>query len=74
MLITSEDMARMLKNYWFPACKAINIRAQILLFDVNWNSASLAEPLLKDEAIRTSPFGVTRVASRRSKSGQRMIF
>jgi glucosylceramidase len=56
LLITSEDMASMLKNYWFPAFKAKHITAKILLLDFNWNSASLAEPLLKDEAIRTSPF------------------
>ena len=56
LLIASEDMSSMLKNDWFPAFKANNITAKILLLDFNWNRASLAEPLLKDEAIRTSPF------------------
>jgi glucosylceramidase len=56
LLITSSDMATMLKNYWFPAFKANNITTKILLLDFNWNSASLIEPLLKDEAVRSSPF------------------
>lgn len=56
LLITPSDMATMLKNYWFPAFKANHLTTKILLLDFNWNSANLVEPLLKDEAIRASPF------------------
>jgi len=56
LLITAGDMATMLKDYWFPAFTKNRIAAKILLLDYNWNSAGLVEPLLKDEAIRKSPF------------------
>lgn len=56
LLITSDDMATMLKDYWFPAFKKNRLTAKILLLDFNWNSADLVEPLLKDAAIRTSPY------------------
>ena len=55
-LITSTDMATMLKDYWFPAFKANQLKTKILLLDFNWDSVDLVEPLLKDEAIRTSPY------------------
>jgi len=56
LLITSSQMATMLKDYWFPAFKANHLTTKILLLDFNWGNADLVEPLLKDEAIRTSPF------------------
>jgi len=56
LLITSGDMATMLKDYWFPAMKANHITTKVLLLDFNWKNADLVEPLLNDEAIRTSPF------------------
>jgi glucosylceramidase len=55
LLITSSDMAAMLKDYWFPAFKSNHITTKILLLDFNWNRADLVEPLLKDDAIRSSP-------------------
>jgi glucosylceramidase len=56
LVISASDMATMLKDYWFPAFKANHLETRILLLDYNWNSASLVEPLLEDEAIRTSPY------------------
>jgi glucosylceramidase len=55
LLITSSQMATMLKEYWFPAFKLNHLATKILLLDFNWGNADLVEPLLKDEAIRTSP-------------------
>jgi glucosylceramidase len=56
LLITPADMASMLKDYWFPAFQKNHISTKILLLDFNWGNAGLVEPLLKDAAIRTSPF------------------
>ena len=55
-LISSSDMASMLKDYWFPAFKASQLTTKILLLDYNWEAVGLLEPLLKDKAIRTSPY------------------
>ena len=56
LLITSSQMATMLKDYWFPAFKANHLTTKILLLDCNWGNADLLETVMKDEAIRTSPF------------------
>lgn len=56
LLITSGDMATMLKEYWLPAFKANHITTKILLLDFNWNNVKLLEPLLQDAAIKESPF------------------
>jgi glucosylceramidase len=47
--------AERLKDHWFPAFKANHLTPKILLLDFNWGNGDLVEPLLKDEAIRTSP-------------------
>ena len=54
LLITSGDMATMLKEYWFPAFKANHITTKILLLDFNWNNVELVQPLLQDTSIRES--------------------
>ena len=56
LLISSGQMATMLKDFWFPAFQANHLTTKILLLDFNWANADLVEPLLKDEAIRNSPF------------------
>ena len=45
LLITSSQMATMLKDYWFPAFKANHLTTKILLLDCNWGNADLVEPL-----------------------------
>lgn len=55
-LIPSSAMATLLKDYWLPAFKANQLKTKILLLDFNWDNVDLVEPLLKDEAIRTSPY------------------
>jgi glucosylceramidase len=52
----SSAMAKMLKDYWFPAFKASHLTTRILLLDFNWGDVGLLEPLLQDEVIRTSPY------------------
>lgn len=56
MDMSASAMAAMLKEHWLPAFKANKLTTKILLLDYNWNSADLVEPLLKDDAIRTSPY------------------
>jgi glucosylceramidase len=56
LLMPPSAMATMLKDYWFPAFKANQLKTKILLLDFNWGDVGLVEPLLKDEAIRTSPY------------------
>jgi len=45
LLITSSQMATMLKDDWFPAFKANHLTTKILLLDFNWGNADLVEPL-----------------------------
>ena len=45
LLITSSQMAIMLKDDWFPAFKANDLTTKILLLDFNWGNADLVEPL-----------------------------
>jgi glucosylceramidase len=56
LLMPASAMAAMLKDYWFPAFKANRLTTKILLLDFNWNNAGLVEELLRDEAIRRSPY------------------
>jgi glucosylceramidase len=56
LLISSGQMGTMLKDFWFPAFKANHLTTKILLFDFNWANADRVEPLLKDQATRSSPF------------------
>jgi glucosylceramidase len=56
LLITSSQMATMLKDYWFPAFKANHLTPKILLLDFNWGKRRFGRTVMTDEAIRTSPF------------------
>jgi len=56
LMVTTDEMEKMLKDYWFPAFQTNHISTKILLLDFNWSNANLVEPLLADPSIRNSRF------------------
>ncbi len=52
----AATMVTMLKDYWFPAFQANKLTTKILLLDFNWGNVELVEEMLKDEAVRKSPY------------------
>jgi glucosylceramidase len=56
LLMPPSVMTTMLKDYWFPAFQANKLTTKILLLDFNWQNVELAEEMLRDEAIRKSPY------------------